>query len=341
MKRLFKILILFVAVYPMAVRAQDFTFSQFYEKPLLRNPALAGVFKGDIRVAGVHRSQWGSVTVPFKTTALSVEYKVPFGGGNDFVTTGLQMSADVAGDIRLKRTQFLPTVNFHKSLSDERDEYISVAFMGGIAGNQFDPTKMKLADQWRNGEFNATNATMQRIDRTGYTYWDAATGISYSSSFDEDARFYLGGALYHFNRPKVAFNENDDVYLHERWMINGGFNMRVSEYDKIMAFADYMMQGGHRQLLGGVMYGTELSKYYDDDEPTTLYFGAFVRWGDALMPMMKLEMNQLTLGLSYDVNISKLHVASHWRGGFELTASYRSFLKTRSSTLDKVRCVRF
>ena len=342
MKRLLQIFIVCIIVVPFNGFTQDFTFSQFYEKPLLRNPALAGVFKGDIRVAAAYRSQWGSVTVPFKTTAVSIENKFPIGGSNDFLTVGLQMSADVAGDIRLKRTQLLPTINYHKSINGEKDEYISVAFMGGIAGNQFDPTQMKLADQWRNGEFNPANGTMQRLDRTGYSYWDAATGISYSSSLGEEARFYLGAALYHLNKPKVAFNTlNEDVHLQERVMINGGFNMPVSDYANIVAFADYMIQGGNRQFLAGMMYGMNLNRYYDDPDPTTLYFGTFIRWGDAFMPMTKLDIKNLSLALSYDVNISKLHVASNWRGGFELTAAFRSFLKVRNSTLDKVRCVRF
>ena len=30
--------------------AQDIHFSQFFETPLLRNPALAGIFTGDIRL---------------------------------------------------------------------------------------------------------------------------------------------------------------------------------------------------------------------------------------------------------------------------------------------------
>ena len=83
------------------IEAQDFTFSQFYEQPLLRNPALAGVFTGDIRASMVHRSQWGSVTVPYKTSSLSIEHKLPMGGKNDYLTIASQMSVDVAGDLRL------------------------------------------------------------------------------------------------------------------------------------------------------------------------------------------------------------------------------------------------
>src|SRR5687768_8749573 len=152
-------LFIFCAFLHSSSIGQDFTFSQFYEKPLQRNPALAGVFVGDIRVSGAHRSQWGSVTVPFQTTALSIENKIPFGNADDFLTLAVQMSNDVAGDIKLKRTQLLPAVNFHKSLSQERDSYLSLAFMGGIAGNQFDPTQMRLADQYRNGSYAAGNPT--------------------------------------------------------------------------------------------------------------------------------------------------------------------------------------
>jgi hypothetical protein len=57
--------------------------------------------------------------------------------------------------------------------------------------------------------------------------------------------------------------------------------------------------------------------------------------------MVKIEMKNLSIGVSYDVNISKLTVASKWRGGLEMTVSYKGFLKIPSSSLEKLRCVRF
>jgi type IX secretion system PorP/SprF family membrane protein len=343
MKKFFTLIIIIANISTGKGHCQDFTFSQFYEMPLLRNPALAGVFNGDIRISGAYRSQWGSITVPYKTTALSVEYKFPFGNSNDFLTTAVEMSNDIAGDIRLKKTQLLPAINFHKSLSDERDSYLSLAFMGGPAANQFDPTQMRLADQWRNGAFNPFVNSQQKIERTGYSYWDASTGLSFSSDFGESSRYYVGAALYHFNKPKVAFNSiNSNVFLNPRYIVNAGLNTRFTDYNRITCFADYISEGGNSQLLAGLMYGTDVIQYYEDEKAaTTLYFGAFVRWNDAVIPMVKLDMKKLSIGLSYDVNISKLYVASNWRGGFELTAAYKGFLKTRSSTLDRVRCVRF
>jgi hypothetical protein len=131
-------------------------------------------------------------------------------------------------------------------------------------------------------------------------------------------------------------------FLKERWVINAGLNMRLNEYRRFIAFADFITQGGGRQLLMGAMYGINLLQSYEKEvDNVTVYFGSFLRMSDAIVPMVKLDMKNLSLGLSYDVNISKLHVASSLRGGVELTASYKGFLRTSNSSLDKVRCVRF
>src|SRR5829696_10348750 len=79
--------------------AQDLHFSQFFEAPLLRNPSLAGIFTGDIRVQAVYRDQWNTVTNAYKTGSLNGEYKMPIGKANDFVTAGLQILYDRAGTV--------------------------------------------------------------------------------------------------------------------------------------------------------------------------------------------------------------------------------------------------
>jgi hypothetical protein len=70
----------------------------------------------------------------------------------------------------------------------------------------------------------------------------------------------------------------------------------------------------------------------------SLSAGAFTRWNDAIIPVVKLDYYNLSFGLTYDVNISKLAKASSGRGGFELTLSYANFLHIRNSSAEKVRC---
>jgi type IX secretion system PorP/SprF family membrane protein len=335
------LLLLFLLQMGSRLLAQDYTFSQFYQQPMLRNPALAGVFEGDIRVNAAFRNQWQSVTVPFKTGVFSAEYKIPVADWNDWVTLGLQAVYDEAGDIRLKRTQLLPVVNYHKSLSGNTDDYLSLAFMAGPVNSQFDPTRMKTDEQFVNGSYSPTTPTGQVLDRTGFNYWDASTGLTFSSGFGERSRYYMGIGLFHFNKPSVAFyTGNSNVRLQQKLAFNAGIIAATSENHTLSIFADYFRQGANNEFFGGFLYGTDLIRNYNDDLACVLHLGCSYRWNDALVPTIKLDWFQVGIGVSYDVNVSKLRTASTSRGGLEITASYKAKFTHRSADADKVRCVR-
>ncbi|MES2005128.1 MAG: PorP/SprF family type IX secretion system membrane protein [Bacteroidota bacterium] len=340
MKRILQILPLLL-FFSVLCRAQDFTFSQFYEQPLLRNPALAGLFTGDIRVSMSYRDQWGSVTVPFRTTSLNIEHKIPVGNAHDLITIASQMSVDAAGDIRLKRTQILPSISFHKSLSDENDTYLTAAFQSGPVSSQFDASQLKLGDQFRNGAYDASNPSAQVIKNTGYSYWDVNAGLSFSSSLKNKTNFYLAVGMSHITSPTIKSITGDvPGFLSPKMIMNAGINAPSGEKGHVMAFTDWMVQNGNRQLLSGIMYGVDLIEY-DSGDPDIMYVGAFMRWGDALIPVVKMGFSHFSVGISYDVNISKLKTVSNFRGGLELSIVYRDFLKIRNSTLDKLRCTKF
>src|SRR5205814_307331 len=134
MKQVLRIVMIIACHLQLAVYSfsQDIHFSQFFQAPLLRNPSLAGIYTGDIRVQAVYRNQWNSVTDAYKTASLEAEYKMPVGKLNDYVTVGMQLLYDKAGTIAWTSTHFLPALNYHKSLSDEKNSYLSLGFMGGL-----------------------------------------------------------------------------------------------------------------------------------------------------------------------------------------------------------------
>lgn len=341
MNRIILQLIICLLISTFKLDAQDITFSQFFENPILRNPALAGIFEGDIRVEGTMRNQWQNVTIPYKTQALSTEVKFPIGTQADWMTAGLQLTHDVAGDIQLGRTQVLPVVNFHKSISSDNDNYLSLAFMGGPVISQFDPTLLKLGDQYDplTGSYDPNVTSNQRFDRSNFTYWDVSTGLSWSSSFDmgndNTARYYLGAGLFHLNQPKVGFYTNDTTTtLRKKWAFNGGLSLPLSDLNTLIFYIDYLRQGGNRQFLGGVMYGTNIFHDYfpsnnDLYKDVSLYAGAFYRWNDALIPTLKLDMYDFSVGISYDITLSQLSSAAQSKGGFEFNLSYMAKLNNR------------
>ena len=332
------ILPLFICMLQLAAWGQDINFSQFYELPLLRNPALAGSYRGDVRVTTAFRSQWNSVTVPYRTQAVGAELK--FGtsqNSNDYLSLGLQLTNDVAGDSKLGKTQILPLLAFHKSMSNEKDAYLSLGFLGGAVQQRFDQTQLKFDDQFVNGAYSVTNPTHEVFSRTNVTYWDAAVGLKYSSEFGFGGKYYLGAAYFHFAQPKVAFNTLNDIRLNKKMVVNGGLSVPASETDRMTLYLDYFIQGGNNQAQGGILYRHDLVQQ-DDDFTASFSFGGLLRWGDAVVPVIKVDYYHLAFGLTYDVNISKLNVASHSRGGFELTLSYSDFLNIRNSSAEKMRC---
>ena len=340
-KILQNLLLFYLLINSFALHAQDFTFSQFYEQPLLRNPALAGLFTGDLRVSMSYRDQWGSVTVPFRTTSLNIEHKIPIGSKQDLITIASQMSVDAAGDIRLKRTQFLPSISFHKSLSEEKDTYLTAAFQAGPISSQFDASQLKMGDQYQGGSYDPSNATMQPIRNNGYSYWDVNAGLSFSSNINEKTNFYLAVGMSHITNPVIkSVTGTVNGFLSPKISFNAGINAPSGERGHIMAFTDFMTQNQNRQILSGIMYGINIIDY-DNGDPDIFYFGTFMRWGDALIPVIKMGFNHMSVGISYDINISQLKVVSNWRGGLELSLVYRDFLKIRNSTLDRLRCTRF
>jgi hypothetical protein len=125
---------------------QDINFSQFYELPLLRNPALAGIFNGNVRFPRhrAYRNQWESVTTPYRTMAIGAEAKF-FKGlkAGDFLTAGMQLTNDVAGDANLKRTQFLPVVNYHKCLAKKKTRTCRLPLWSTV-NESFDASRLKI-----------------------------------------------------------------------------------------------------------------------------------------------------------------------------------------------------
>lgn len=321
---------------PLSSGAQDINFSQFYELPLLRNPAIAGLFTGDLRITSAFRNQWGSVTVPYTTQALGAELK--FGVSDaDYLAVGLQITNDVAGDSRLGKTAILPTLTFHKSINGDKDSYLSAGFSGGPVQQRFDASKLTFDDQFVNGSYSATNPTRQTFTNTNITYYDASAGILFSSTFGNNVKYYIGAAYFHFTQPKVAFNAVNDIRLNKKLMFNGGMSIPTSDFDKVVIYTDVFSQGGSTQTQGGLIYQHDLLQE-DVDYAMSISAGAFLRWNDAVMPLLKLDYYKLGIGITYDINTSKLRSASTARGGFELTASYRTFLNIRNSSAAAVRC---
>lgn len=321
--------------------SQDLHFSQFFEAPLLRNPSLAGIFSGDYRIQGVYRNQWNSITNAYQTGSFNGEYKMPIGSGNDFITTGLQILYDQAGTVGLTTTEVFPALNYHKSLSDQKTMYLSLGFMGGIVEKTIDRSKVTTNNQFDGTVFNPAIPDGETFPTPNINYFDASVGMTFNESFGQDQKnsLFVGAALHHLNRPKNSFYQ-DASELDPKFVFSGGVKLTINDYSYFSIQADHSLQGGSAETIGGVMYSYKLG---DDpvNTPYTLGLGGYIRLGDALIPVIKLEANPIAIAISYDVNISQLATVSQGHGGYELSISYIGFLDRINSSKYKMLCPHF
>ena len=334
--------IVLMSILTIVTRAQDIHFSQFFEAPLLRNPSLAGIFTGDYRVQGVYRDQWNSFTNAYRTGSLNAEYKMPVGKGDDFITTGVQLLFDKAGTVGLTSTHVLPALNYHKSLSNEKTMYLSLGFMGGMIRKSIDMAKMTTNNQYNGGGYDPTLPTGELLNIPNFTTWDASVGMSFNTSFGEDQlnMLFVGAAYHHLNRPKNSFYRDPDIELNPKYVFSAGVKFNIDEYTYFTLQADHSLQGSFNETIGGALYSYKLGG--DPENPAyTIHGGVFLRWKDALVPVIKMDINSLSFAISYDVNVSQLKTASQARGGFELSVAYIGFLDRDNSSRDKVLCPRF
>ncbi|MET0634429.1 MAG: PorP/SprF family type IX secretion system membrane protein [Chitinophagaceae bacterium] len=315
---------------------QDVHFSQFHEAPLYRNPALAGIMHGDVRAQVVYRSQWNNITNAYKTGSFNFEYKTKAGQGDDYVTWALQTYYDKSGSADLSTTIVMPAINYHKSISSYRNSYLSAAFMGGLVQRRFDRSKLTTNNQYDNG-----------IDGEGfmesqYSYWDGSAGLSFHTELGENAanNLVIGAAIHHLNKPKNSFFQASTATLDPKLVVSADLKMDVNETGTVTIYSDFIRQGPYSQAIGGVFYGLKFGALTDDPD-YMLHGGLFLRWGDALIPTVKLDYKPFSVSVSYDINMSKLSPTSNGMGGFELAATYSGFLNKLNTSFEMLKCPRF
>ncbi len=328
--------ILLLLVQMNNLNSQDIHFSQFFETPILRNPSLAGIFTGDIRVQAVYRDQWNSVTTAYKTASLNGEYKMPIGKSDDYLTVGLQLMYDQAGTAVFKSTYVLPVLNYHKSLSTETNRYLSVGFSGGMVQRSIDRSKIttnSTYDGLGDGETFTSNQ---------YIYADATAGISFNTQLGDNVEnnLFIGGAFHHFNKPKNSFYR-DAVEIHPKWVGSAGVRFSVTPASYLTLQGDYAVQNKNQEIVAGALYGIKIGAGDLDNPLYTLHGGAFLRLNDAFIPVIKLDYNPFSFSFSYDMNISKLKTSSFGRGGFELGVSFIGFTNRENSAINALYCPRF
>jgi type IX secretion system PorP/SprF family membrane protein len=308
------------------VMAQDPHFSQFFVSPLTLNPAFTGKFDGDFRVAGNHRDQWPVLQNVFVTQTVSVDMPIMRGRlGADRLGIGLLAINDKTAGGALNGTDFAFSTSFHKALDEDEFNTLGIGFQAAYSQRRLDLSKLRFENELTStGDFvlDPGNPDRQNV-QASINYLNLNAGVLFSGSTDGTNNYYVGVSMYNINRPKESFT-NGNYVRPSRITIQGGGYLPLSDVLTLHGSAMFNSQAGSSEIVAGMALAANASPY--SNQPTNVYFGSWVRVGDALIPYMGLEAAGFRFGASYDINMfsstKSVRSVTRNKGGIEVSLIY-------------------
>ncbi len=319
--------------------AQDLHFSQYFNTPLLINPANTGFNPDyDYRLGINYRNQWASVGNPYKTMSAWGDVKLfrdRFESG--WMGIGGSLMKDVAGSGNLSATHATATIAYHQMLG--YNSLLSGGFGLAYVNKRVDATKLTFDDQWNGKFFDVTIPSNEPFANTSVSYLDLQMGLNYAYFASDNFYFNAGVSIMHINRPRESFFDptvsnasidrrytgfiNASIKLQDLWIVNP--NVYVSKmgtaWETVLGF------NANRNLSG--------------DGEKQMIIGLYYRHNDAIIPMLGYEVNDLKIIASYDATISSLRNLNGGRGAYEISLVKSGVFSSSAGRSVKCPTVRF
>jgi len=348
MKKLSLALLAFVLVILSTstnVNAQEQHYSQFWMTPLFTNPSNAGNFDANIRAVGNYRDQWRSViSNPYKTFAFALDMKMfDKKWRNAFLGVGLDFISDKAGAGSYGKTGANLSVAYQTAVDDKHSVMAGIA--GGYASQGFNNNSEALLWGSEIETVGAQGGTIPNNENNvGFGDFSAGLGWSYLSeagtmSSNDGISFDAGFAAHHLSQPDLSLYEKADGKWPIKMVIHA--NSSIGFRNTNMGLEPgiiYTIHGSANKLIFGTMvkyWIQEKSRFTGLKQETTISVGAHLRAQDALIISSMLKVSNYKIGLSYDINLSGLTVATSGRGGVELAIQF--ITPTNSSPRHRTR----
>ncbi|HQV75244.1 MAG: PorP/SprF family type IX secretion system membrane protein [Flavobacteriales bacterium] len=317
---------------------QDVHFGQFYNAPLVINPANAGDIEGDQRLVLIHREQWRSLGSPFRTSAFSYDLPVLAGklGGGRYLGIGVSAFSDKAGSTRFGDTQANLSVSY--AIKSGEESLIAFGLQGGYGQRSAVLDGMRWDSQYNSAGYNPDLPTNESIANSRSSFADFGAGVLGKGDLKNGIGWKAGGSVFHLNQARVSlFGSNADRLL-RRYVVHGELRIEGERWIWLPKFF-LAQQGASREInVGGLIHrriGVD-SRYTTDKNSSAVYFGCFYRYKDAVVPTVQLEWKRkLMAGLSYDINISKLRAQTSYRGGMEVSLQWIGMFSDKRMKLPK------
>lgn len=320
---------------PNLSKSQDIHFSQFEASPLTLNPALTGVMDLNYRVVNNYKNQWTSISTPYSTMAFGYDMNLlKDDGKGTYLGVGLSAFGNKAGKSELASSQLNLSLSSTTNLNDNNT--FSVGLQGGYAQRSVNLSSLSWDNQFNGNNFDPTLPTREVAYGEKINFIDISTGGLWNFQNRDKLNISTGFAYFHANKPNQSFNNNVKDVLQPKLVLHNATEIKLPHSG---SFPDryfipkilFMKQGAHQELFLGAFFKTVIqtaSRYTNWQNEVTFDLGAFYRKGDAIIAATSFDYGNIKIGISYDINISKLRTASAYNGGIEYSLIYSGIFST-------------
>lgn len=310
------------------LKAQDIHHSQFYTSPINVNPALTGVFNGDVRAGVNFRNQWfvdELVDYLTMTGMIDKRFYPKKWTTKGMWSGGLLFNYDRAGDSKLNLAHLALSVSYAYPLS--KNHILSIGLMGGGSQRRFNQEKLSWNEQYVGGVFNPSNPTGENFSNTSNAFFDLSAGLNYRWQKSSRTNIDIGVAGFHLNTPEQKFfSQTQKAHLPIRFNVSIMPSIKIVRHFDLLVHAMFQNQNPYSEFITGA-YG----KFYVSTKrgkEFALMLGAAGRLKDSFIPKLAAQWNNWYGGISYDMNTSPFKIATRRRGGPEFSLIY-IFVKAR------------
>lgn len=294
-KLLFIVLGLFAANFTFS---QDAKFSQYFAAPLALNPALAGYFDGDYRVAANVRQQWANVGAPYNTYSLSGELKLNDEFYHDDIfTIGLSALYDESFNNFLKATNYSAGFSYYKFLDPNHNFKIGLAPQVSYVAKRLDFNSLTVASQYQDGGFNFSLPNYLDLNSNQLSYFDFNVGTNLALSINKISAS-LGYAVYHLTKPKQSLFNDLTVRLPYRHSINLSFRYTNENLLDFNFSAHRLIEGASYDTILGTVIGFKPNFDSKVKLNTGLWYQAN---GNSFLPFVGFDVSNISVGFNYSL----------------------------------------
>ncbi len=316
----------------VSVLGQDIHFVQFTEIPQLINPGQTGVFDGTARAVINYRDQWATVDAPYRTFGFNYDHRIKHKKFKKKASLAVGVAAyrDDAGDLGMHTTSGV--ISLASTLNLTREHFLTVGIQSGVIYRGVDMTNAIWGSQYDGDNYDPTIASGEIDQFNSFINPDVSFGAAWNMNQPlgigpfRDLKVRAGIGVFHLNRPKQKFNLSEEDKLHVRWTIHADAMMGLgSGRSYVVPMFLFQKQGPSTEAVFGGLYRfllRDAARVTGFVKGGALSLGATYRWADAITPIVAVEYLWFRLGISYDVNVSKLSKATGFQGGLEVSLKF-------------------